>query len=171
MQIMRACGMYLSRDSMFNYRGEQNTGTFMGDYSGKVEKQAKVVFAGAEKKMTMISSTAVQDASGRDSAVADYIDFMFNVMNGLTPNYKMSKRRIAILLRYVWVVDLQNTVNLLLRYSGLAEVAECRETILKHTQNRYDEAKKLVETAWTSDPQIPKVLGEKPQHYMGKMFG
>jgi hypothetical protein len=171
MQVMRACGMYLSKDSMFNYRGEQNTGTFMGDYSGKVEKQAKVVFAGADKKMTMVASTAVADAAGRDSAVADYIEFTFNVMNGLTPNAKMSKRRIAILLRYVFIDNLQNTVNLLLRYAGLAELGECRETILKHTQSRYDEAKRLVENAWTADPQIPKVLGEKPQHYMAKMFG
>ena len=61
-QVMKACGMYLSKDSIFNFRGEQNTGTFMGDYSGKVEKSAKVVFAGADKKMTMVASAKQVDA-------------------------------------------------------------------------------------------------------------
>ena len=73
----------------------------MGEYSGKVEKSAKVVFAGADKKMTMVASAKQVDAAGREQAVADYMEFTFNVMNGLMPNPKMSKRRIAILLRYV----------------------------------------------------------------------
>jgi hypothetical protein len=170
LEVFRACGMYLSRDSMFNYRGEQNVGTFMGDYSGKVEKQAKVVFAGADKKMTMVASSAVLDQAGRDQAVTDYIDFIFNVKNGLTPNPKMSKRRIAILLRYCIVDDLETTVILLLRFAGMAELGECRETILKLTQNKYDDAKRLVEGSW-KDPNIPKILGEKPTQYMAKMFG
>ena len=36
----------------------------------------------------------------------------------MSPNPKMSKRRIAVLLRYVIVHDLQNTVILMLRYAG-----------------------------------------------------
>lgn len=169
MQVVKAAGNYLSKDSLFNFRGEQNVGTFMGDYSGKIEKQAKVVFAGADKKMTMVASSNVLDSAGRDQAVADYVEFIFNMKNGLSPNQKMSKRRVAVLLRYMIFENLQTTVILLLRYAGLAEIAECRETILKHTQNKYDEAKKLVENAWT-DTIVPKVLGEKPGQYMAKMF-
>lgn len=169
-QVMKACGMYLSKDSIFNFRGEQNAGTFMGDYSGKMEKSAKVVFAGADKKMTMVASAKQVDSAGRDTAVADYIDFLFNVLNGLGPNPKMSKRRIAILLRYVIINDLQNTVILMLRYAGQTELAECRDSILKHTQNNYAEAKKLVEESW-ADPQIPRILGPKPTQFMQKMFG
>ncbi|MES2201498.1 MAG: hypothetical protein V4498_04530 [candidate division FCPU426 bacterium] len=168
--VMKACGMYLSKDSIFNFRGEQNTGTFMGDYSGKVEKSAKVVFAGADKKMTMVASSKQVDAAGRDQAVADYVDFIFNVLNGLSPNPKMSKRRIAVLLRYVILQDLQNTVIMLLRYAGQTEISECRESILKHTHNGYAEAKKLVEDSW-NDPQIPRILGPKPTQFMQKMFG
>jgi hypothetical protein len=169
-QVMRACGMYLSKDSIYNFRGEQNTGTFMGEYSGKVEKSAKVVFAGADKKMTMVASAKQVDAAGRDTAVADYIEFLFNILNGLGPNPKMSKRRIAILLRYVIVGDLQNTVILMLRYAGQTELAECRESILKYTNNNYADAKKLVEDSW-ADPQIPRILGPKPTQFMQKMFG
>jgi hypothetical protein len=168
-QVLRACGNYLSKDSLFNFRGEQNVGTFMGDYSGKIEKQAKVVFAGADKKMTMVASSNVLDSAGRDQAVTDYMDFIFNVKNGLGPGQKMSKRRVAVLLRYMVFENLQTTVILLLRYAGLTEIAECRETILKHTQNKYDEAKKLVENSWT-DTQVPKILGDKPQQFMAKMF-
>jgi hypothetical protein len=169
-QVMKACGMFLSKDSIYNFRGEQNTGTFMGEYSGKVEKSAKVVFAGADKKMTMVASAKQVDAAGRDQAVADYIEFIFNVLNGLGPNPKMSKRRIAVLLRYVIINNLQNTVILMLRYAGQTELAECRESILKYTANNYADAKKLVEDSW-ADPQIPRILGPKPTQFMQKMFG
>ncbi|HXC62760.1 MAG TPA: hypothetical protein VNZ67_00305, partial [bacterium] len=169
-QVMRAIGMFLSKDSIYNFRGEQNAGTFMGEYSGKVEKSAKVVFAGADKKMTMVASAKQVDAAGREQAVSDYMEFVFNVLNGLMPNPKMSKRRIAILLRYVVVKDLQFTVILMLRYAAMAEMQEVRESILKHTQNNYTDAKRLVEDAW-KDEQVPRVLGPKPSQFMQKMFG
>jgi hypothetical protein len=169
-QVMRAIGMYLSKDSIYNFRGEQNAGTFMGEYSGKVEKSAKVVFAGADKKMTMVASAKQVDAAGREQAVSDYMEFVFNVLNGLMPNPKMSKRRIAILLRYVVVKDLQFSVILMLRYAAMAEMQEVRESILKHTQNNYAEAKRLVEESW-KDEQVPRVLGPKPNQFMQKMFG
>ena len=169
-QVMRAIGMYLSKDSIYNFRGEQNAGTFMGEYSGKVEKSAKVVFAGADKKMTMVASAKQVDAAGREQAVSDYMEFVFNVLNGLMPNPKMSKRRIAILLRYVVVKDLQFSVILMLRYAAMAEMQEVRESILKHTQNNYTEAKRLVEESWKDD-QVPRVLGPKPTQFMQKMFG
>jgi hypothetical protein len=169
-QVMKAIGMYLSKDSIYNFRGEQNTGTFMGDYSGKVEKSAKVVFAGADKKMTMVASAKQVDAAGREQAVADYMEFVFNTMNGLMPNPKMSKRRIAVLLRYVIINDLQTTVILMLRYAAMTELAEVRESLLKHVQNNYTEAKKLVEDSW-KDEQVPRILGPKPNQFMQKMFG
>jgi hypothetical protein len=169
-QVLKAIGMYLSRDSIYNFRGEQNTGTFMGDYSGKVEKSAKVVFAGADKKMTMVASAKQVDAAGRETAVADYMDFIFNVMNGLMPNPKMSKRRIAVLLRYVIIEDLQKTVIYMLRYAAMAEMQEVRESILKHVHNNYTEAKRLVEESW-KDEQVPRILGPKPTQFMQKMFG
>jgi hypothetical protein len=169
-QVMKAIGMYLSKDSIYNFRGEQNAGTFMGEYSGKVEKSAKVVFAGADKKMTMVASAKQVDAAGRETAVNDYIEFTFNVMNGLMPNPKMSKRRIAVLLRYVVIEDLQKTVIYMLRYAAMAELGEVRESILKHVQNNYAEAKRLVEESW-KDEQVPRILGPKPTQFMQKMFG
>jgi hypothetical protein len=169
-QVMKAIGMYISKDSIYNFRGEQNAGTFMGEYSGKVEKSAKVVFAGADKKMTMVASAKQVDAAGREQAVADYMEFTFNVMNGLMPNPKMSKRRIAILLRYVVIGDLQQTVIYMLRYAAMAELQEVRESLLKHVNNNYVEAKKLVEDSW-KDEQVPRILGPKPTQFMQKMFG
>jgi len=169
-QVMKAIGMYISKDSIYNFRGEQNTGTFMGEYSGKVEKSAKVVFAGADKKMTMVASAKQVDAAGRETAVSDYMEFVFNVTNGLMPNPKMSKRRIAILLRYVIVGDLQKTVIYMLRYAAMTELGEVRESLLKHVNNNYAEAKKLVEDSW-QDEQVPRILGPKPTQFMAKMFG
>ena len=169
-QVMRAIGMYISKDSIYNFRGEQNAGTFMGEYSGKMEKSAKVVFAGADKKMTMVASAKQVDSAGRETAVTDYIDFVFAIFNGLGPNPKLSKRRIAILLRYVILQDLQFTVILMLRYAAQTELGEVRESILKHTQNNYTEAKRLVEESW-KDIQVPRILGPKPTQFMSKMFG
>jgi hypothetical protein len=169
-QVMRALGMYLSKDSIFNFRGEQNEGTFMGEYSGKMEKSAKVVFAGADKKMTMVASAKQVDGAGRETAVTDYIEFVFAIFNGLGPNPKLSKRRIAILLRYVILQDLQFTVILMLRYAAQTELGEVRDSLLKHTQNNYAEAKRLVEESW-KDVQVPRILGPKPTQFMAKMFG
>ena len=98
------------------------------------------------------------------------MEFTFNVMNGLMPNPKMSKRSIAILLRYVVIQDLQHTVIYMLRYAAMAEMQEVRESILKHVQNNYAEAKKLVEDSWQDD-QVPRILGPKPTQFMQKMFG
>ncbi|HTA17312.1 MAG TPA: hypothetical protein VK786_06175, partial [bacterium] len=100
----------------------------------------------------------------------DYIEFVFNVMNGLMPNPKMSKRRIAVLLRYVIVKDLQFTVILMLRYAAMTEMHEVRDSLMRHTQNNYVEAKKLVEDSW-NDEQVPRILGPKPTQFMAKMFG
>jgi hypothetical protein len=169
-QVMRAMAMYLSKDSIFNFRGEQNEGTFMGEYSGKMEKSAKVVFAGADKKMTMVASAKQVDGAGRETAVTDYIEFIFAILNGLGPSPKLSKRRIAVLLRYVILQDLQFTVILMLRYAAQTELGEVRESILKHTQNNYTEAKRLVEESW-KDIQVPRILGPKPTQFMSKMFG
>ena len=171
MQVFRMGGMFLSKDSMFNFRGEQNVGTFMGDYSGKIEKNAKVVFAGADKKMTMVASAKQVDSAGRDTAVEDYMDLLFNLLNGLGPNPKLSKRKICIIFRYVIFKDLQNTVNMMLRFAAQTELSEVKDSVLQHVKNDYARAKKLVEDAWTTDEQVPRILGPKPRPTMTKMFG
>ena len=65
---------------------------------------------------------------------------------------------------------MQFTVILMLRYAAQTELGEVRESILKHTQNNYTEAKRLVEESW-KDIQVPRVLGPKPTQFMAKMFG
>ena len=80
---MKAIGMYLAKDPVYDYRGEINEGTFMGDYTGKIEKTAQVKWTGQDKKMNMVMSAELVDAASRDDAVQDYMDFMFNALNGL----------------------------------------------------------------------------------------
>jgi hypothetical protein len=38
-------------------------------------------------------------------------------------------------------------------------------------KNDYARAKKLVEDAWTTDEQVPRILGPKPGPTMTKLFG
>jgi len=34
-QVLRLCALYLTKDPIYDYRGDVKTGTFMGDYMGK----------------------------------------------------------------------------------------------------------------------------------------
>jgi hypothetical protein len=83
----------------------------------------------------------------------------------------LSKRKLCIIFRYVIFKDLQNTVNMMLRFAAQTEIGEVKESILMHVKNDYARAKKLVEDAWTTDEQVPRILGPKPGPTMAKLFG
>jgi len=108
-------------------RRSKNVGTFMGEYSGKVEKSAKVVFAGADKKMTMVAPRPRQvDSAGRDTAVGDYIEFIMQRPQWPGPhseNVQAPHRHFFCVTSSL--ADLQNTVILMLRYAGQTELGEC----------------------------------------------
>ncbi|HDQ26199.1 MAG TPA: hypothetical protein ENN43_05570 [bacterium] len=169
-QVMRAIGMYLAKDPIYDYRGEINEGTFMGDYTGKIEKKAQVKWTGEEKKMNMVMSAELVDAASRDDAVNNYMDFVYNVMNGLGPPPKMSKRRINILLRYATIVSVENNVKILLQYVAQSEPTEVRDTILKYTNRSYDTAKEMVRKIVKEDAMVQRVLGSNPDHIIARIF-
>jgi len=167
-QVMKACGHYLAKDSMYDYRGEINVGTFMGDYSGKVEKTTSVKWTGADKKMTMAMSSAVVDGASRAEAVNDYLDSLFAFANGMTPPPKLSRRKLAILLRYVLVESVERTVGLTLMHVAQAELNEAKETIHKWGKN--DEGAKALVIKAFEDPQVGKVCGDR-DFFVTKLFG
>ncbi len=167
-QVLKACGHYLAKDSMYDYRGEINVGTFMGDYSGKVEKTTSVKWTGADKKMTMAMSSEVVDGASRAEAVNDYVECLFAFANGMAPPPKMSRRKLAILLRYVMVESVERTVALVLMHVAQAETNEAKETILKWGKNDTG-ARELVLKAF-EDPQVGKVCGDR-DFFVTKLFG
>jgi len=169
-QVMKAIGMYLAKDPVYDYRGEINEGTFMGDYTGKIEKTAQVKWTGQDKKMNMVMSAELVDAASRDDAVQDYMDFMFNALNGLGPPPKMSKRKINVLLRYATVKNIENNVKLLLTYVAQSEPTEVRDTILKYTNRNYEQSKEMVRVCVKEDAMVQRILGSNPEMVIAKIF-
>ena len=170
MQVLKVMGMYLAKDPVYNYRGELNEGTFMGDYTGKVEKTAQVKWTGADKKMNMVMSSELVDAASRDDAVNDYIDFLFNTENGFGPSQKMSKRRVVIMLRYCTIKSIENNVRLLLNYVAQSEPIEVRDTILKYTNRNHDAAKEMVRKLLKEDAGLQRTLGVNADYVISKIF-
>jgi hypothetical protein len=162
--------MYLAKDSVYDYRGEINAGTFMGDYTGIVEKSAQVKWTGADKKMNMVMSSEIVDAASRDDAVDDYMNFYFNALNGLGPPPKMSKRKIGIVLRYTTMKNLETNVKLLLQYVAQSEPTEVRDTIVRYYNRRYDKAKEVVRKIVKEDPVVQRALGSNPEVVISKIF-
>lgn len=169
-QVMRCIGMYLAKDPIFDYRGEINEGTFMGDYTGKIEKTAQVKWTGQEKKMNMVMSAELVDAASREDAVQNYMDFVYNVLNGLGAPQKMSKRKINVLLRYATIQSIDNNVRMLLQYVAQSEPTEVRDTILKYTNRSYDAAKDMVRKIIKEDAVVQRVLGTNPDIVIAKIF-
>ncbi len=165
-QVLKAIGMYLAKDSIYNYRGEINEGTFMGDYTGKIEKKAQVKWTGEDKKFNMVISSQLVDAASRDQAVQDYMDFLFNVMNGLGPGPKMSKRRINVLLKYAVIKNVENNIKLLLNYVAQSEPTEARDTILFYYEHNYEVAKEVVRKIVKEDQQVQRVFGTSNSDYV-----
>jgi len=167
-QVMRAIGCYLAKDSLYDYRGEINSGTFIGDYSGKMEKKTSVKWTGEDKKFTLASTSQVVDGASRTEAVQDYMDLVFTFINGMTPPQKLSRRKIAVLLRYVIIESVQRTVSLALMHVAQTDPQEAKATILKHVKNE-DEAKEMVIKAF-EDPTVAKVCGDR-DYFLTKVFG
>ena len=142
----------------------------MGDYTGKIEKTAQVKWTGQEKKMNMVMSAELVDAASREDAVQNYMDFVYNVLNGLGAPQKMSKRKINVLLRYATIQSIENNVRMLLQYVAQSEPTEVRDTILKYTNRSYDAAKDMVRKIIKEDPVVQRVLGANPDIVIAKIF-
>lgn len=170
MQVLRACGVYLAKDPIYDYRGDIAGGTFMGDYAGQIEKKAAVKWTGENKKFSVVSTSEVTDSAGRDDATQDYMDFIFNVANNLPPSSKLSQRKKNILLKYVEFQSPIQTATLILRYSFPADAIEARDLLLAHTERSADKAREMVEEIFKTDPQTAKMLGGKASYVIRKMF-
>lgn len=168
MSVLRACGNFVAKDSLYDYRGEINVGTFMGDYSGKIEKKTSVKWTGDDKKLSMSVSSNMLDAASRGDAVNDYVECVFAFANGQNPPQKMSRRKIAVMLRYVTIESVEKTIALLLQYCAQTELDETKTTIHKHVKAEA-EARALVMKI-CSDPNIAKLVGDK-DYVVTKLFG
>ncbi len=170
-QVLRACALYLTKDPIYDYRGDIKVGTFMGDYVGKIEKSTKVKWTGQDKKFSLASTQSMQDVATRDDAVIDYIDFMSAMTNGTAPNPKLSKRKINILLKYVRFDKVEKNIAGILRLVAQQEPAEAKESIMFYAKDNVDVAKDMIRAAIASDPQTAKGFSNNAEFAVTRVFG
>jgi len=170
-QVLRLCALWLTKDPIYDYRGDIKTGTFMGDYVGRIEKSTKVKWTGQDKKFTLASTQSMADAASRDDALVDYVDFVFAMANGTAPNPKLSKRKICVLLRYVMFDKIEKNVAGILRMVVQAEPEEAKNTLLFFAKDKVDVAKDMIKAAMQMDPQTSKMYSDNVDFATQKVFG
>ncbi len=152
--VLQIYGLFLARGDIFNYRGERIYTNFMGEYAGEVESKAAVKFTGADKKMTLVSASAEKDASSREDAVRDYIDFLFCITNGLPLPKRISPRKITVILKYCIVGSPERTAGLVLRFIAPVDFQAAREILAKLSGRQPRRIIELVEAALRDDVQL-----------------
>jgi hypothetical protein len=171
-QVLKLCALYLTKDNIYDYRGEVKVGTFMGDYVGKIEKNTKVKWTGSEKKFSMVSTQSMQDTASREDTVNDYVDFMFAIANGVAPNPKISKRKINIMLKYIHFDQVEKNIACILKLIAQTEPGEAKDSILAFTKhNDVDAAKDLIRASLKVDPQTAKMFNDNADFAITRVFG
>ncbi len=170
-QVLRLCALYLTKDPIYDYRGDVKAGTFMGDYVGKIDKQTKVKWTGQEKKYTLAVTQSMQDTASREDAVTDYIDFIVAMANGIPTNPKVSKRKINILLKYVLFDRLEKNISGILRLVAQTDPAEAKDSIMFFAKDNIDAAKDMIRAAVKFDPQTSKIFSDNTDFAILRVFG
>ncbi len=170
-QVLRLCALYLTKDPIYDYRGEVRTGTFMGDYMGKIEKETKVSWSGKDKKFSLAATQSTLDEASRDDAIADYLDFMNAIANNIAPSPKISKRRIAILLRYVLFDKTEKNIAAILKLVTQTEPGEAKTAIMSFAKDNVDVAKDLIRAAVKFDPMASKMFSDNADFAIMRVFG
>ncbi|MCB1218582.1 hypothetical protein KDL44_14450 [bacterium] len=172
---LRIMGLFLARGDIFNYRGERIADSFMAEYAGHIEQKATVKFTGANKKLSYGTSTEEKDGASREDAVADYIDFIHAVFNGLPVPKRISPRKLGIILKYCVFRDVWYSACLVMRHVAQPDAALAREILLSLAKEyrvhvvdliRHSlEADQQVAARYRSDPAlaVKEVLGKQAE--------
>jgi hypothetical protein len=170
-QVLRMCGLFITKDPIYDYHGDVKVGTFMGDYVGKMEKSTKVKWTGSDKKFTLATTQSMEDTASREDAVNDYIDFITAMANNTAPSPKVSKRKISILLRYILFDKLEKNVAALLKLVAQTDPADAKESIMVFANNDADKAKDMIKAAVAADPQASKMFSDNVDFAIQRVFG
>lgn len=147
MAILRLCGMYAFRDKIFDYRGNRLEGNLMADYSARLESKTAVKWIGDEKKYKLVTVMQEVDAASRSEAVEDYMEFIFHAANDFPAPLNLSKRKMAVMMRYMTIQNPVRTISLLLRYVADKEPDEARKVLLGRAGHDRNRARDLLEQA------------------------
>ncbi|HEY9842845.1 MAG TPA: hypothetical protein V6D23_20430 [Candidatus Obscuribacterales bacterium] len=147
MALLRLCGMYTFRDKIFDYRGNRLEGNLMADYSARLESKTAVKWIGDEKKYKLVTVMQEVDAASRSEAVEDYMEFLFHAANDFPAPLNLSKRKMAVMLRYMTIQNPVRSIALLLRYVADKETDEARKVLLARAGHDRIRARDLLEQA------------------------
>lgn len=166
--VLRCFGHYAFKDAMYDYRGNRVEGNLMADYSGKIESKTKVSWQGDDKKFKLVASAQEVDSANRDTAVEDYMAFLFAAVNDFPPPTGLSKRKIAVMLRYMVIDTIERTIGLALRYVADKEPEEAKTVIMHYAEKDRNRAKELIDEAIDANPSF---FPEGKEVYYGKILG
>jgi hypothetical protein len=166
MAVMKLCGMYAFKDKIFDYRGNRLEGNLMADYSARLSSKTTVKWVGEEKKYKLVTVMQEIDSASRSEAVEDYLEFVFHAANGFPAPLHLSKRKMAVLLRYVQIFDPVYTAALVLRYVADQEPEEARNVLVYRAG--YDRARAFELVQHACD-QHKDMLPETNRYYEGVM--
>lgn len=163
MSVLRACGKYTFRENIFDYRGNRLEGTLMADYSARMESATAVKWTGEEMKFKLITMMKEVDEASRSEAIEDYMEFIFHAANDFPAPLGLSKRKMAVMLKYIIVESVPKTAGLILRYVADKEPEEAKEALLKHVDyNRKKIPELLSEALEIYKAHLPQPLS----HYL-----
>jgi hypothetical protein len=143
----------------------------MGDYMGKIEKETQVKWTGKDKKFSLAATQSMQDEASRDDAINDYIDFMNAIANNIAPSPKISKRKLAILLKYVLFDKVEKNISGLLKLVAQTDPNEAKSAILFFAKDNPDVAKDMIKAALKTDPMTSKMFSDNPDFAIMRVFG
>jgi hypothetical protein len=166
--VLRACGQYAFRERVFDYRGNRLEGNLMADYSARMESKTAVRWTGEEKKFRMVTVWQEMDAASRSEAVDDYIELLFHAVNDFPAPLHISRRKLAVMLRYICIENPVKTVALLLRYVADREPEEARDTLLYLAEHNREKARQLIVQGVDL---YRNILNERPEHYILQILG
>ncbi len=147
MAVLRLCGMYAFKDKIFDYRGNRLEGNLMADYSARLESKTAVKWIGDEKKYKLVTVMQEVDAASRSEAVDDYMEFIFHAANDFPAPLNLSKRKMAVMMRYITIQNPIRTISLLLRYVADKENEEARKVLLTRAGHDRGRARDMIEQA------------------------
>ena len=104
------------------------------------------------------------DASSRQEAVEDYMEFIFHAANDFPAPLNISTRKLAVLLKYMTIESPIKTVALTLRYVAGKEPEEARKVLLYRAGHDRSRASDMLQRACQ---EFSHFLPESPGHYGG----
>ncbi len=147
MAVLRLGAMYAFRDRIFDYRGNRLDGNLMADYSARLESKTTVKWVGEEKKYKLVTIMQEVDNADRQQAIEDYMEFIFHAANDFPAPLNISKRKLAVLLRYIQIENPVRTIALLLRYVADKELEEAKKVLMFRAGYDRSRAYELVDQA------------------------